>query len=60
MRAAERFWVPALRRTATRCAASGHKQIKKSPPGGGKTGRGLMSDYAMRVSLIDVTRRTSS
>lgn len=60
MRAAERFWVPALRRTAMRCAASGTQADKKAPPGGGKTGRGLMSDYAMRVSLIDVTRRTSS
>jgi hypothetical protein len=47
----KRFWVPALRRTATRCAASGTRE-KKAPSGGGTTGRGLMSDYAMRVSLI--------
>ncbi|MGY4330536.1 hypothetical protein ACVWWG_004953 [Bradyrhizobium sp. LB7.2] len=33
---------------------------KKAPPGGGKTGQGQMSDYTVRVSLIDVTRRTSS
>ena len=32
---------------------------KKAPPGGGSTGRGLISDYAMRVSLIQMTRRTS-
>ncbi len=24
---------------------------KRAPPGGGKTGRSLMSDYAMRASL---------
>ncbi|MGY3465358.1 hypothetical protein ACVW0I_002229 [Bradyrhizobium sp. LM6.11] len=37
-----------------------HEMHKKAPPGGGKTGQGLMSDYTVRVSLIDVTRRTSS
>src|SRR4051812_50057222 len=33
---------------------------QKAPPGGGRTGRGLMSDSTARVSLIDVTRRTPS
>jgi hypothetical protein len=33
---------------------------KKAPPGGGKTGQGLMSDYTARASLIEMARRTSS
>jgi len=49
---ARSFWVPALRRNATLRAAAcpGHESAniaaqKSAPPGGGKTGRGLMSDF---------------
>jgi hypothetical protein len=55
MPTAKRFWVPALRRNAMRCVASGTREHgthgAKKPRPAGETGRGLMSDYAMRASL---------
>jgi hypothetical protein len=58
----------ALRRRVDGRDKPGHDDVvsmrtrshKNAPPGGGKTGRGLMSDFTARASLIEMARRTSS